>query len=113
MTRHEVLHSVLQRVAWIYADGLDEVIERLQESGVAHSTARSGGQVRTRLVAFGRAPRSTINTIALSHIIETMISFMDEFDSVLRPAQFKEPATALLRLLAKTGFEVSRDTDTT
>ena len=113
LTRHEVLHSVLQRVAWIYADGLDEVIERLQESGVAHSTARSGGQVRTRLVAFGRAPRSTINTIALSHIIETMISFMDEFDSVLRPAQFKEPATALLRLLAKTGFEVSRDTDTT
>lgn len=109
LTHHDVLHSVLQRVAWIYAEGLDGVIARLQEHGVAHSKARSGGQVRTRLVAFGRAPQSNINTISLSHIIETMISFMNEFDSVLRPAQFKAPTMALLRLLAKTGFDVSRE----
>lgn len=108
LTRHEVLHTVLHRVEWIFADGLTGVIDSLQEDGIAHARARSGGQIRTRLVAFGRAPRSDINTITLSHIIETMISFMSEFDSVLRPAQFKEPAPALLRLLAKTGFEVAR-----
>lgn len=108
LTRHEVLHTVLHRVGWIFAEGLEGIIDSLQRTGLVHAKARSGGHVRIRLVAFGRAPRSNINTITLSHMIETMISFMNEFDAVLRPAQFREPVPALLRLLAKTGFEVAR-----
>jgi hypothetical protein len=108
LTRHEVLHTVLQRVEWIYATELDGVIGQLTESGVSLLPSRSGGLVRTRLVAFGRADVSNLNTISLSHIVEAMVRFMDEFDDVLRPAQFKEPAQAFLRLLAKTGFSVTK-----
>lgn len=109
LTRHEVLHTVLHRVEWIYATDLDKVIGQLANSGVSSVPARSGGVVRTRLVAFGRAERSNLNTISLSHIVQEMVRFMDEFDDVLRPAQFKEPAQALLRLLAKTGFSVTKE----
>ncbi len=110
LTRHEVLHTVLHRVEWIYATELEHVIGQLTESGVSSVPARSGGVVRTRLVAFGRAERSNLNTISLSHIVQEMVRFMDEFDDVLRPAQFKEPAQAFLRLLAKTGFSVTKET---
>ncbi len=109
LTRHEVLHTVLHRVEWIYATQLDEVIGQVTESGVSLVPARSGGLVRTRLVAFGRADASNLNTVSLSHIVEAMVRFMDEFADVLRPAQFKEPAQAFLRLLAKTGFSVTKE----
>ncbi|MBK5269004.1 MAG: hypothetical protein JJE47_16410 [Acidimicrobiia bacterium] len=109
LTRHEVLHTVLHRVEWIYAAELDEVIGQVTESGVSMVAARSGGLVRTRLVAFGRADASNLNAVSLSHIVEAMVRFMDEFDDVLRPAQFKEPAQAFLRLLAKTGFSVTKE----
>ncbi len=109
LTRHEVLHSVLHRIEWVYAGGLDEVIDQLTNDGLSLVPARSGGQVRTRLVAFGRSDVSNINTVSLTHIFEAMINFMDEFDDVLRPAQFKEPAPAMLRLLAKTGFTVTKE----
>lgn len=109
LTRHEVLHSVLHRIEWVYAGGLDEVIDQLTNDGLSLVPARSGGQVRTRLVAFGRSDVSNINTVSLTQIFEAMINFMDEFDDVLRPAQFKEPAPAMLRLLAKTGFTVTKE----
>jgi len=108
LTRHDVLHTVLQRFSWIYDDGLDPVIDALQTDGVSYASARSGGTVRTRLVAFGRADETNLNTISLTHVIETTMAFMDKFEDVLRPAQFKEPAPALLRLLAKTGFSVTK-----
>lgn len=108
LTRHEVLHTVLQRFAWIFADGLDPVLEALEADGVAYSEARGGGRVRTRLVAFGRAEQTNLNTISLTHVINTSINYMDRFEDVLRPAQFREPAPALLRLLAKTGFSVTK-----
>jgi hypothetical protein len=85
------------------------VIGHLTESGVSLVPARSGGLVRTRLVAFGRADASNLNTVSLSHIVEAMVRFMDEIADVLRPAQFKEPAQAFLRLLAKTGFSVTKE----
>lgn len=109
LTRHEVLHAVLHRVEWIYASPLEDVIGHLSDSGMSTVPARSGGVIRTRLVAFGRAERSNLNTISLSHIVEVMVRFMDEFDDVLLPAQFKEPAQAFLRLLAKTGFSVTKE----
>jgi len=108
LTRHEVLHTVLRRIQWVYAGTLDPVIDDLAASGVSRVPARSGGTIRTRLVAFGRATAVDLNTISLTHMVEQMVSFMAEFDDVLRPAQFKEPVPAFLRLLSKSGFTVSK-----
>ncbi len=46
--------------------------------------------------------------MSLSHVIEKMLEFFENFDDALRPVQFKEPATAFLRLLRKVGFDVSK-----
>ncbi len=105
---HHVLHSVLRRVEWAYAVPTLEVVEGLQQHGVHHAPARGGGTVRTRLVAFGRGEQNTLHVITLTHIITTMLGFFDRFEDALRPVQFKEPATAMMRLLRKTGFQVSK-----
>jgi hypothetical protein len=60
------------------------------------------------LVAFGRSPTTDLHTISLSHIFQTMVGHFHEMEEVLRPAQFKDPAPALLKLLVKTGFEVTK-----
>jgi hypothetical protein len=41
-------------------------------------------------------------------VIESLVGFMERYDEVLRSAQFKEPAAALIRLLVKAGFTVGR-----
>lgn len=61
LTRHEVLHTVLHRVEWIYAAVLEDVIGQLTDSGVSLVPARSGGLVRTRLVA-GQRLRTSIRS---------------------------------------------------
>lgn len=109
LTRHEVLHSVLRRVEWLFAESSLEVVELLQEASIAHVPLRAGGLLRARLVAFGRSPVTDLHTMSLAHIVEMMVGFMEEFDEVLRPAQFKDPAPALLRLLTKAGFAVEKD----
>ncbi len=111
LRRHQVLHAVLRRVEWLLDGSAADVVDILQEQNVAHVPVRGGGLLRARLVAFGRSPHSDLHTIALGHIVETMAGFMEEFDEVLRPAQFKDPAPALLRLLIKTGFSVERSAD--
>ncbi len=109
LTRHEVLHSVLRRIEWIYAPDVEEVVSSLQNGGLSTVEAHGGrGMVRTRLVAFGRSATDDLHTIPIGHVAEVLVDFMERFDDVLRPAQFKEPAPALLRLLVKMGFEVSR-----
>jgi hypothetical protein len=110
LKRHEVLHTVLRRFEWIYGDPLGEVVADLQADGLSVIPSRGGrgGTIRTRLMAFGRSQTSNLHTISLTHIFERMIRFMEDFDEVLRPAQFKDPAPALLRLLAKTGFKVEK-----
>lgn len=108
LTRHEVLHTVLRRMEWIYADGVEGTVERLQSDGLSEDAARGGGTIRTRLVAFGRSKRPGPNTIPISHVIDTMVRFMDSYDDVLRSSQFKEPAPALLRLLVKAGYTIGR-----
>ena len=105
---HAVLHSMLRRVAWVFADGIDGVVEDLAEHSTCHSAARGGGTVRTRLVAFGRSEVTDLNTISLSHVITTMLGFFEEHEEAFRPIQFKEPAPALLRLLLKAGFDVGK-----
>ncbi|HEY5579118.1 MAG TPA: hypothetical protein VIL12_05475 [Acidimicrobiia bacterium] len=106
LTHHEVLDTVLQRFGWIYGEPLDKVVGDLQAAGLSIVPSRGEGTVRTRLVAFGQRARISVHAISLNHVFSTLVRFMDEFDAVLRPAQFKNPAPALLRLLAKSGFKV-------
>ncbi len=106
---HGVLHSMLRRVEWIYGEGLDPVIRGLQRHGIHRTPSRGGGEVRTRLVAFGRSDSSNTGTIALGHIVATMLSFFEEHEDAFRPIQFREPAPALLSLLLKSGFDVHKE----
>jgi hypothetical protein len=108
LARRRVLQSVLRRMEWIYSDGIEGVVERLSLGGISFDAARGGGEIRTRMVAFGRSEASGPHTIALGHIIESIVHFMEHYDDVLRSAQFREPAPALLRLLVKAGFTVGR-----
>lgn len=105
---HGVLHSMLRRVEWIYDVELDEVIQGLQRDGVHTAAGKGEGRIRTRLVAFGRSRHSDINTVSLSHIVTTMLSFFEEHEAAFRPIQFREPAPAFLRLLLKSGFDVHK-----
>lgn len=111
LTAHQVLHTVIGRLEWIYGTEIEEIVEEVAREGLAITPSRGIGTVRTRLVAFGRSPHLDLHTISLSHIVEQMTDFMTGFDDVLRSANFKDPASALLRLLAKTGFTVEREVD--
>lgn len=106
---HGVLHSMLRRVEWIYGESLEVVIRGLQRHGVNRAPGRGGGEVRTRLVAFGRSDFSNANTIALGHIVTTMLAFFEKHEDAFRPIQFREPAPALLSLLLKSGFDVQKE----
>lgn len=109
ITDHVVLHSMLRRVEWIYAEPLSVVVRRLQEHSAHLSPARGGGRVRTRIVAFGRAPVSGLNVITHGHVVSTLLRFFEEHEAAFRPIQFKEPAPAFLRLLLKAGFVIDRN----
>ncbi len=106
---HGVLHSMLRRVEWVYEEPLQKVITELQRDGIHRSPGKSGSQVRTRLIAFGRSHYSNLNTIALGHVITTMLDFFEEHEEAYRPIQFREPAPAFLSLLLKAGFDVQKE----
>jgi hypothetical protein len=107
--RHEVLHSMLRRIEWLYDEPLDGVVSTLREEAVCHTAARGGGVVRTRLVAFGRGPTSDLHTITHTHVVNSILGFFEGLDDAFRPVQFRDPAPAMLSLLLKTGFRVSKD----
>ncbi len=107
---HAVLHSMLRRLEWVYAEPLHDVIRGLQQRQVHRGKARGGGAVRTRIVAFGRSPVSNDTVISLSHIVTRLLAFFDEHEEALRPVQFREPAPAFLRLLIKAGFDIDKVT---
>jgi len=106
---HSVLHTMLHRVEWLYGTPLDDVIQSLQRKSLDISPSCGQGNVRTRLVAFGRSSKVDLNTISLSHVVRTVIDFMESHEAALKPIQFKEPAPAMLRLLMKAGFSVEKD----
>jgi hypothetical protein len=109
MTRHETLHTVLNRLHWLYGDeGLPAVVDGLKSTGVAHSPAPGGTMVRTRLVSFGQTPQVTVNTIPIGSILEHATAFLAAHDDLLRSAQFSNPVASTLKLLHKVGFGVSR-----
>ncbi len=105
---HVVLHSVLRRVGWAYEEPLEAVVRGLQENLIHYSPGKGNGRVRTRIVAFGRSETNDLNTISLTHVVNAMLRFFEEHEEAFRPVQFKEPAPAFLRLLLKTGFEITK-----
>ena len=111
LTDHHTLHTVLQRVAWLYDRSVHDVARDLERHLVCYQTGENGPNVRTRLVAFGRSPTNDLHTVSLTHIFETMIGQFEEYGDALRAAQFKNPAAALIRLLVKTGFDIKKETD--
>jgi hypothetical protein len=108
LTDHHTLHTVLQRVAWLYEDGVHQVARDLEKRLVCYQAGPPDRRVRTRLVAFGRSPVNNLHTISLTHVFEKMIGQFEEYGEALRAAQFKNPAAALIRLLVKTGFEITK-----
>ena len=94
---HRTLRTALHRLSWLYVDDdLEDVVEDLGARGVCHANARGGGQIRTRLVAFGRAE-------------ERFLGAFDAYEPVLRSARASSDAVATLKLLHKAGFRLSRD----
>lgn len=112
LTDHHTLHTVLQRVAWLYEADVHDVARDLEEHYVCRMPTHGETTVRTRLVAFGRSPVNNLNTISLTHIFNTMVGQLEQFGEALRPAQFKNPAAALIQLLVKTGFKIKKEPGT-
>lgn len=106
LKRRETLDTVLQRFGWLYGSPLDEVVADLQRDGLSLAPARNGGQIRTRLVAFGRSGHNDLHTMSLRHVFEVMVSFMERLDRVIRADVYSDPVAATLRLMVKLGFEV-------
>ena len=108
LIHHEVLHHALGRLEWIYEAGLTEIVNDLQASGKSESPGRSGALIRTRLVAFGAGRgEPSLNTIPIGHVVGQVVSFLEQFEDVLRPSQISAPAPALLHLLVKCGYTIS------
>lgn len=104
--RHVVLHSVLQRVQWLFARDLAEVVADLADDDICMVPGRDGGLIRVRLVAFGRSEGHDLHAIGHGHIVTTMLGFLSGLDDAFRPVQLREPAPALLALLVKMGYDV-------
>jgi hypothetical protein len=104
--RHVVLHSVLQRVQWLFARELAEVVADLARDDLCMVPGRDGGLIRVRLVAFGRSNGHQLHAIGHGHIIKAMLGFLSGLDDAFRPVQLREPAPALLALLVKMGYDV-------
>lgn len=110
LTTHRTLHTTLHRLKWLYEGrDLEKVVEDLQGKGVCYTPARGGGQVRTRLVAFGQAEEPTLNRIPIGVVLERVAHTLEEHEEVLRSVLFASPSAATLKLLRKTGFRLSRD----
>ncbi len=108
MKDHRVLHAVLRRLEWLYRRPLTEVIEELQRDEVSYADSQGGAQVRTRLVAFGQAERDGLNVISFTHVVQRILAFFEDFEEVVHPTHYKDPAPAMLRLLVKSGFSVRK-----
>ncbi len=104
--RRVVLATMLQRVRWLFAGDVDEVVRDLVAHDVSIVPGRDGGAIRVRLVAFGRSPDHGLHFIGHGHIVRTLMGFISGLDDAFRPVQLHEPAPALLALLVKNGLDV-------
>ncbi len=97
---------MLQRVRWLFAGDIDEVVRELVVHDVCIEPGRDGGEIRVRLVAFGRSREHGMHFIGHGHIVRTLMGFLSGLDDAFRPVQLHEPAPALLALLLKNGLGV-------
>lgn len=104
--RRVVLATMLQRVRWLFAGDVDDVVKQLVTSDVCLAPGRDGGSIRVRLVAFGRSRDHGMHFIGHGHIVRTLMGFLSGLDDAFRPVQLHEPAPALLALLLKNGLDV-------
>lgn len=107
LRRHEVLNALIQKVRWLYGEPAEAIVAALISHHTRMSPGRSGGQIRTRLVAFGRSPVCGLNVISHAHIIEEIIDFLAGLGETYHPLLFQEAAPAMLNLLIKNGFRLS------
>ena len=106
---HKVLHQMLHRIDWIIDGELARIVDELASKDLCVVAARGGGEVRIRLVAFGRAPHCDLHTMTHSHIVKKLFQFFSGTDRAFRPVQFRDPAPAMLDLLLKSGFDIARE----
>ena len=105
---HKVLHQMLRRIEWLFVGDLERIVGDLASQDSCVAAARGGGEIRVRLVAFGRAPACDLNTMTHSHMVTTLLGFFSGTDMAFRPVQFRDPAPAMLSLLLKSGFGVTK-----
>ena len=108
LTNHHTLHTVLQRVAWLYEREVRDVARDVEKDLVCYQFGPADRKVRTRVVAFGRSTVNNVNVISLTHVFEAMVGQFEHHGEALRAAQFKNPAAGLIRLLVKTGFDIRK-----
>jgi len=106
---HKVLHQMLHRIDWLFTGDLAAIVDDLASRNLCVTAARGGGEIRVRLVAFGRAPQCDLNTMTHAHMVAKLLEFFSGTDMAFRPVQFRDPAPAMLNLLLKSGFDLSRD----
>ncbi len=110
LKRHETLHTVLQRLGWLYGMvEMADVVAELVSVGTSVTPGPDGTPVRTRLVAFGQASELTPNTIPIGMILEESAAFLATHDDLLHSARFANPVADTLKLLHKTGFGLTKE----
>lgn len=108
ITETETLEIALLSLSWIYeGEFFDKVAQDLRENQVSYCPARGGGTVRTRLVAFGQSEHLDMNTIPLSLVIARAVWAYQSHGELFRSARPSSAASAMLKLLMKSGFDVS------
>ena len=95
-----VLKTVLVRFGCCSWDHVSPVIEAL----LRHGRAQTHSGHRVRFVAFGASPdrrSGKYEVISLGHIYSFLTAYIREHWELVRAAEFKDPATALLILQEK------------
>lgn len=105
----ETLKTALQRLAWLYDGEMALVCADVARTGVNYTPARGGGQVRTRLVAFGQATAPSLNVIPIGYILERSQVFLERFEDLMRSAKVSSPVAATLKLIHKSGFDLRKE----
>lgn len=97
-----VLRTALARFGCCPPEHADAVVGRLLRKGAAHTPAGH----RVRFVAFGatasRVPGVDV-TLSLAHVAGFLRAYLHDHWEVLRHAQFKDPALAVIAVLEKAG----------
>ena len=106
--RAETIRGILSRFAFLYPGPiLEQVVADLTEKGSC-VTQGPGAEVRTRIVAFGQAENVGPNVVPIADVIERAVGFIADREDVIRSVRLSNPAAAMLKLLHKSGFDVSR-----